>query len=177
MKEIRFGTIGGLAIYLVPAAFAGSLVLVVLLFVVGFAALGLSITEALLFGLIGTALHWLGELLHQFGHAQAARQTGHAMIGVRLGTLGVLSTALYPHDEPALPGAIHIHRALGGPKWSIVMAAVGAGLTALLWNAAPVLRAIALLYFLEALFVFTLGAFLPLGFTDGSTILKWRGKA
>jgi hypothetical protein len=31
-------------------------------------------------------------------------------------------------------------------------------------------------FFLENLFVFTLAAFLPLGFTDGSTLLEWRGK-
>jgi hypothetical protein len=30
--------------------------------------------------------------------------------------------------------------------------------------------------FLENLFVFTLGAFLPLGFTDGSTLLRYWGK-
>jgi hypothetical protein len=32
---------------------------------------------------------------------------------------------------------------------------------------------VAALVLLDNLLVFTLGAFLPLGFTDGSTILRW----
>jgi hypothetical protein len=32
------------------------------------------------------------------------------------------------------------------------------------------------LFSLDNLFFFTLGALLPLGFTDGSTILRWMGK-
>ncbi|MGB8646628.1 MAG: hypothetical protein WCF84_15415 [Anaerolineae bacterium] len=177
MNKIKLGQVAGLAISLEPTGIIATLALIAILTTIGLALLGFSPLEAVAFGLISTLLHWLGESLHQLGHAQAARQTGYPMTGVRYGTLGLLSAALYPRDEPPLPGALHIHRALGGPKWSAVMALIAALLTAVLWNTTPLLRAIALLFFVEALFVFTLGALLPLGFTDGSTILKWRGKA
>jgi hypothetical protein len=35
---------------------------------------------------------------------------------------------------------------------------------------------VALFFFLDNLLVLTLGAFVPLGFTDGSTLLRWWGK-
>jgi hypothetical protein len=31
-------------------------------------------------------------------------------------------------------------------------------------------------FFLDNLLIFTLGVFVPLGFTDGSTLLRWWGK-
>ena len=49
-----------------------------------------------------------------------------------------------------------------------------AGLIALaLRSVGGVLWWVGLFFFLENLGLFTLGAFLPLGFTDGSTLLKW----
>jgi hypothetical protein len=35
---------------------------------------------------------------------------------------------------------------------------------------------LATFFFLDNLLVLTLGSFLPLGFTDGSTLLEWWGK-
>ncbi len=43
-------------------------------------------------------------------------------------------------------------------------------------NSSQLLRFGALFFFLDNLLVLTLGALLPLGFTDGSTILRWRAK-
>ncbi len=43
----------------------------------------------------------------------------------------------------------------------------------LLRDAAELWRALSLFFALENGLVFTLGAFLPLGFTDGSTLLTW----
>jgi hypothetical protein len=39
-----------------------------------------------------------------------------------------------------------------------------------------VIPLVGLFIFLDNLLIYTLGAMLPLGFTDGSTILNWRGK-
>jgi hypothetical protein len=34
-----------------------------------------------------------------------------------------------------------------------------------------------LLFFLDNFLILTLGSLLPLGFTDGTTLLQWRGKS
>ncbi|HEY4721741.1 MAG TPA: hypothetical protein VII92_07840, partial [Anaerolineae bacterium] len=96
---------------------------------------------------------------------------GYPMIGIRY--WGVLSTAVYPADEPALPASIHIQRALGGPSVSIAVGIL-IGLVALaLQNSAGILKWLALFTALDNLLVIGLGAFLPLGFTDGSTLLRY----
>jgi hypothetical protein len=159
-----------------PGWFLGSLALFVLLAGIGLAWLGLSGGEAIGLGLLCVTLHWLAETWHQLGHARAARQVGYPMRGIRFGTLALLSTALYPRGEPLLPASIHIHRALGGPKASLVLSVVAGLLVLALWNTNALWRATSLFFFLDNLLVLTLGSLLPLGFTDGSTILHWRGK-
>lgn len=91
--------------------------------------------------------------------------------------LGPLATSRYPANEGELPAKIHIRRALGGPVASAILTI----LTGLLLLAQPGAAGgvgywLTLLTFLGNLLVFTLGAFLPLGFTDGSTLLRWWGK-
>ena len=96
------------------------------------------------------------------------------MTGIRLWWL--LGFSLYPPDEGPLPAAVHIRRALGGPAASVLLTLV-AGLIAVAVR--PLGGAawwVALFFFLDNLLVFTLGAFLPLGFTDGSTLLRWWGQ-
>ena len=134
------------------------------------ALLGFSLAGAALLGLAGVALHWLADLWHQAGHALAARRTGHPMAGVRL--WGVLSASVYPPDEPALPRGVHVWRALGGPLASALLSALALIPPATL-PAAGGLWWLALFFLLDNLLTFALGALLPLGFTDGSTILHW----
>jgi hypothetical protein len=84
---------------------------------------------------------------------------------------------VYPRDEPELPGRVHIRRALGGPALSFIVLTI-ASLAALLIPAStsPLLNALALFVAAINLLIFSVGAFLPLGFTDGSTLLRWCGK-
>jgi hypothetical protein len=96
------------------------------------------------------------------------------MIGVRF--LGPLATSVYPHDEPELAPAVHVRRALGGPAGSAVLTVV-AGILWLLLGGVHTVNWILLLFFLDNLLVFTLGAFLPLGFTDGSTLLRYARRS
>ncbi|HTP10251.1 MAG TPA: hypothetical protein VMP08_18485, partial [Anaerolineae bacterium] len=117
MKERSLGTLAGLRLTAILAALIGSLVLYVIV-VVLMAIFNIPIGSALLGGLIVVVLHWFTDLVHQLGHAWAARRTGYPMIGIRFGTYGVLSTSLYPPDEPPLPARIHIRRAIGGPIFS-----------------------------------------------------------
>ncbi len=72
----------------------------------------LPLGEALLAGAASTASMYLGEWLHQMGHAVAARRVGHPMRALHFRS--ILAVSEYPADEPALPAAVHIQRALGG---------------------------------------------------------------
>ncbi len=177
MKEYKLGHMAGLDLSVEPSWLFGSLALFVVVSAIGLAGLALTLGEAIALGVLCVVLHWLAEALHQLGHARAASQTGHPMCGIRFGTRGVLSTAMYPADEPVLPASTHIHRALGGPKASALFSLLAALLVAALWNVNAIGRWSALFFFVDNFLVLTLGAFLPLGFTDGSTILQWRRNA
>jgi hypothetical protein len=98
------------------------------------------------------------------------------MTGIRLGKWGLVGTSLYPSDEPALPSAIHIRRALGGPALSLVLTVLLALAVFALQSAGGTLWWILVFLLLDYLLVFSLGALMPLGFTDGSTLLHWWGK-
>lgn len=176
MREIKFGRLAGLEISTMPSAFVGASALWLVLSGIAIGLLHLPIGDALIGALSAVALQFISEMAHQFGHVRAARRTGYPMIGIRY--WGVLSTSLYPTNEPPLPAAIHIRRVLGGAPISALVAFVGAliliamniaGASGMLWW-------LALFFFLDNLLVFAIGSFLPLGFTDGSTLLYWRNK-
>lgn len=174
--EYALGKLFNLQLSLVPSAWISTIVMWIGLSIVALDGFGFSLTESILAALVAVALHWLSETWHQLGHALAARRTGYPMLGIRF--WGVLSTSVYPRDEPTLPAAVHIRRALGGPVASFFVTLIAAGLFLLL-NVTDVrgrMWYLALFCALENLLVFCLGALLPLGFTDGSTILYWWGK-
>jgi hypothetical protein len=177
MKEVRFGALSGLEISALPSAFLGWILLWLGLSGIAITLLDLKVGEAVIGALAATAIQVLSETLHQLGHARAARRSGHPMTGIRF--WGVLASSLYPANEPALPAAIHIRRALGGPAISALVTILAGILLLVLRNAGAsgALWWVGVYFLLVNLLVFTLGSFLPLGFTDGSTLLYWRGKA
>lgn len=176
MSEFKLGRLYGLQLSALPSAIGGAILLWFALIAIAIGLLNFPIGAAILAALIASALHWFSDTLHQLGHARAARQTGHPMIGIRF--WGFLSASVYPADEPTLPAAMHIRRALGGPPMSAAVT-LAAAVVLLALNLAKVGGALwwlALFFFFENLLVFTLGSLLPLNFTDGSTLLHWWGK-
>jgi hypothetical protein len=173
-QRYELGRLAGLRLTAGPSAIVGSAALWVLLSSVAVLALGISIGGAVVGSLVAVLLHWASDIVHQLGHARAARATGHPMIGIRLWWL--LTASIYPRDEGQLPAAVHIRRALGGPIASLLLTVVAALVALALRSVDGVAWWLALFVFLDNLFVLTLGAFLPLGFTDGSTLLHWWGK-
>jgi hypothetical protein len=169
-KKFPIVQIGGLSINGTWLAVVCSLLLWGLFVLLGIFVFDLAVWTAVWGGLIATLLHWLAALLHHGGHAVAARRTGYPMREIRL--LHLLATSIYPRHEPDLPAEIHIRRALGGPAASFLAGLVGFGLAWLLQSNEPAYL-LALFFALENLLVFGLGAFIPLGFTDGSTLLEW----
>ena len=175
-KEYRLGKTANLNFSIEPSFFAGTIVLWALFSGIWMWAFDLQLAGAMAVGLLATILYWISDVIHQLSHAYAARQTGYPMIGIRLGTLLIFSTSLYPEDEKVLSSKIHIRRALGGPIGSLFFTVIMGVIALLLYSVGGVVSQMALFLCLLNFFMFTLGPFLPLGFTDGSTILEWRGK-
>jgi hypothetical protein len=172
----KLGTIGGVKITARPSAIIASIALWAIATEVATAFFGATLAAGIVQGLIVALLHWLSDLLHQLGHAIAARRTGYPMSGLRLWFL--LSSGLYPLDEPELPAATHVRRALGGPIMSLLVTIVSGVVALLMRDAGSPYTWIAIFAFLDNLLIFTLGAFAPLSFTDGGTLLRlWRERA
>ena len=169
MKDYHLGTLGGLRLSARPSAALGALGLWALLGGLAYAVLDLPYATALGAGLAATGLHVGSEIVHHLGHAWAARRTGYPMAGIQM--WGVFGASIYPSDEPVLPPATHIRRALGGPLASLLLTLIAGAVTLLL--SAGLARWLGLFWFLDNLFVFTLQVFLPLGFNDGATIWHW----
>ena len=173
-RPLSLGTFLGLNHTALPSAFVATALLWGILAMLGVWRLGFSLLEAVLGGLIAALLHWVGEAWHQFGHAWAARRVGYPMQGVELWWF--FGRSIYPSDEPELPARIHIRRALGGAPASLVLALLAGVITLGLRTSGGIAYWVGVVFVIENLFVFTLGAFLPLGFTDGSTLLRYWGK-
>jgi hypothetical protein len=170
-RSYRLGSIGELQLSLMPSAIVGSLVLWALLSMVGIWLIGLSVGAASLGGLVTLLLHWFSDIVHQLGHAWAARRTGYPMTGIQL--WGLLGSSVYPPDEPPLPARVHIRRALGGPIASLLLTLVAGLIASVLHAAGGIFWWVGLFFFLENLCVFTLQVFIPLSFNDGGTLLYW----
>jgi hypothetical protein len=169
----RLGTIYGVKVTARPSAIIASIALWAVATEVATAFFHASLGAGILQGLVVTLIHWVSDLLHQFGHAIAARSMGYPMSGLRLWFL--LSSGLYPLDEPELPPRTHVRRALGGPIMSLIVTIIAGAIAWLLRSAGSPYTWIAVFAVLDNFVIFTLGAFLPLGFTDGSTLLRlWR---
>jgi hypothetical protein len=90
--------------------------------------------------------------------------------------VGPLGVSVYPKNEGILPAETHIQRALGGPVFSFLLT-LGMGMAAILLRYVGGLPFfLAVFSFLDNLLVFTIGALLPLDFTDGGTLLTWWGQ-
>lgn len=169
MKSIQLGKLFGLQITMILLIFAGIIFIWLGLTLLGYFAFDIPLGESILLGFVGMLLHYISELIHCLGHAIAARSTGYRMIGIQFGYLGIFARTVYPKDEPELPSSTHIRRALGGPIINLILSII-------LFVILPLWRGnwywLGLFVFLDNLFVYTLQVFLPVGFNDGSTILR-----
>lgn len=131
--------------------------------------------SAIIGALGGVALHMLVCLVHQAGHAYAAKQTGYPMIGWR--TFWLLETSLYPKDEPELPAETHVRRALGGQYFSLPLFILAIVVAGIVLPDQGVVGFLAVFFVIDTL-IFSLGALIPTPFfeTDGGTLLRWWPK-
>lgn len=172
-RGFKVGEISEVEVRAERSALLGALILWSLAYVGFTLAFDLPPLSAALAAGVYVALHWFLLAWHHLGHALAARSTGYPMSGLHIS--GLLASDRYPSDEPPLPAGLHARRALGGPVASLVLTAVLAGLGWWLKESSPLLRLGPWILAAENVLVFILGALLPLGFTDGSTLLNlWR---
>lgn len=138
-----------------------------------------NLLEALAAGTLATLLYVACEWLHQMGHARAAHATGYPMRGIRYVFTG-LSVCEYPPDEPELPAALHIRRALGGFWINVIIGTLLAPYAFFAWVQGGVLGWVLAFTAVINFFVLGLGALLPIDipgvFTiDGGTLWRyWR---
>ncbi len=168
-------TLMGLRVTITPMALVAYVALAVALMLVGL-LIGLTFVEALAGGLIAALLHYLLSFAHHLGHAIAAQRTGYPMTGVHF--WGILGLSLYPRDEPALPGRVHIQRALGGPLMSGAISIALAVLAAIVRPPDNLLDWLIVFALTDNVLTYTLGVLLPLRTlvgieTDMDTIMKW----
>ncbi|MCP4356544.1 MAG: hypothetical protein GY796_00805 [Chloroflexi bacterium] len=174
MKPVTFATVIGIQLQISQTGLLSSLVLWIVLALAANWLLPLTIGQAILGGLLATLLHWVNVFGHHLGHAAAARRVGYPLELVRMFYL--LGGQRYPRNEPDLPAKTHIQRALGGPIANLCLALVGMMAVWLLRPFGELPFYLSLFFTLESFFIFFIGALLPLGFTDGSTLLYWWPK-
>ncbi len=172
--KIKLGRIAGLDVHARPSALIAFLIIFLLLSLSAYFLIHLPLSSALAGALVATLLHFGSELWHNLGHAVAARSTGYPMVGILF--VGPLAASRYPRDEIELSADIHIRRALGGPTGSLILALVAGAIAIGMSSIGGTGWWVAIFLLFDNLLVFTLGALLPLGFTDGSTFLYWQRK-
>ena len=174
-REIRLFSFYGLTVTLIPAFFAGSAILLVLFSLIGTLALGLPVTQSVIGAVLATTLMWMSELIHQFGHAVAARAVGHPMVGISLGRFLFLGGSVYPTDEGDLSPTVHLRRATGGPVASLIVSAILIPIALGLQLSGGMRFAVAGFLFGLNLLVYMMEGLLVVGFNDGEVLWKCVG--
>ncbi len=170
-RTIPLGQLSGLKIRATPSAVGAAFLMAAGLVLLLLKVFRWRPWAAVTGGILATLIHYLSELWHHVGHARAAQETGFLMKGVTYS--GPIAVSVYPDNEGLLTADTHIQRALGGPIFSLFLT-LAAGLAALLFRPLGGLPLFLTVFaFLDNLLVLTIGALLPLGFTDGSTLLTW----
>jgi len=168
---LSLGSVSKVRLSARPSAIICWLLLWMLYSILGGFLFKLPLAVAIAFGLLAFAFHWFSTLIHQLGHVWVGRRVGYAATGIQF--WWIFSSTLYPADEPALPTAIHFQRALGGPALNLLLTIVAGALCLALLPLGGFVWRFAAILAVQNLLAFIVG-FLPLGFTDGSTLLRLR---
>ncbi len=170
MNDIRWGRIGGLNLAVAPSAVIASVLSWTILAAIAYWLLGLGPAEALVGAALGLAIHWSLVVAHHLGHVCTASWTGYPMVGIRF--WAVMAADQYPPDEPELPAAVHLRRVMGGPVVTLTLVVL-LSLGALAWRSTAGLPGWMVMWAWLDSVLLGVGELLPLGFTDGDTILYW----
>jgi hypothetical protein len=184
MRAVVLGPVLGLRTTLEPLFWPSYLALAVLAAFLARSLVHLTLGLAVLAGVLSALIFLVCEWLHQFGHSLAARSVGGPMLGIRF--FNLFSASEYPADDPALPPAAHVRRALGGFWVNLLLGLLFLPVALKLWpHGREILPpAVSLVAWLAGfglvinVIVLGLGTLLPLkipggGLNDGATLLKY----
>ncbi len=174
-RTYTLGKVLGLKVTIEASAVVAGFVLWAVLAVLGKEFLALTGPDVVVGGGLLVLMHYGLGFLHQFGHALAAAQTRHEMVGMHYWLL--LTRSIYPYNEPPLSAKVHIQRAKGGPIASAIVSGILGVLSLLLIPVGGLVLEMVVFLFLDNLLINTLGALLPLPGMDGGTIKYWQGKS
>ena len=128
--EQRVGTLHGVRLFLRPSSILGSLLLWLLFRRVAERQLGLEEDEVKTAASLLTIAHWLSDLLHQLGHARAARHSSRVVASTTVclakgGRNGSAALVPKPEDPPNPLGWISTefmasHRSFGLGAGSVI---------------------------------------------------------
>jgi len=170
-QEYRLARTTDIEIRLRPSALFGAILIWAGIAAVAFFSEQLPPVQAIISGLIVALGHWLSAVWHHLGHAFVSKRLNYPMQAIVL--RGLTASAIYSSSEQEPPADVHLRRALGGPAASALLALTLYRLAlseypngGLAWVVLAALLADNLLFF-------TLGAMLPLDFTDAGTLLRW----
>jgi hypothetical protein len=172
-RSIKIGRLFGLEIRAMPSTLLSIITIWTALTLLAIRLLRWKPEKAILTGLLATLIHYTSDFWHQLGHAQVAEQTGYPMSGMEF--RGPIAISQYPRNEGMISADVHIQRALGGPIFSLILSVLSGVLMLALRPLGGPAFVLVIFTFVDNLLVFTVGALLPLGFTDGSTLLHWWG--
>lgn len=179
MRSIRLFTWLGVTVTIGAGGIVSFLVLIPILGRLASEWLGLDLTAAAAAGALSVLVMFVSECLHQFGHALAARRTGYPMTGVHFSSF--LAASLYPPDEPELPAALHIQRALGGFGVNMIIGLLLVPYAFFAWVQGGVAGWVLAFTAFYNFGVLGVGALVPINLpgilvNDGATLLKYWGK-
>jgi hypothetical protein len=150
-------------------AIAAWIVMLIVLEVLALFTSPLSFFGAVFSGAIVATLHFVGQFVHQMGHATAARLTGYPMKGMRFSR--VFSHSEYPKGQKGLTDGQHVQRALGGVVGAFVWVLVMGAAFLATRGAAPAWEWIFAVALLDAAVIFLVSAI----YSDGVMFIRRKG--
>jgi Zn-dependent protease len=170
-QEYRLFRITDIEIRLRPSAFFSALL--IWAGVTAFTLLGeqLPAVQALLSGFIVALGHWFSAIWHHLGHAFVTKRLDYPMQAITLH--GLTASAVYPTSEQETPADVHLRRALGGPAASAILTLTLYRLALSEYPNGGLILVVMAAMMVDNLLFFTLGAMLPLDFTDAGTLIRW----
>ena len=168
------GRLAGLDLAWMPSTLWGMAAIWIGLSAIAFFLLGFNLWAALLGGLIGVVIHWVLGVLAPV-RARAGRPP-HRVPDDRAALLGDLQHVAVAAGRTPAAGADPYSAGAGRADCQYLAGGAGAGGGGGDWPDGGLGWWLAVFAAFDNLLVLGLGAFAPLGFTDGSTILYWWGR-
>lgn len=167
VRRIPLGRFWGVAVLITPYTWLGPILFFGLSLLLSLFTPALTLTDRLYQAVIFSLAVELTTALHAFGHILSGHLVHSPMDELLITALRDIN--IYHGDQSQIPSHVHLGRALGGPVFNLIVAAL---CYALLPQLGSGLAATVTASLLSVNLFFGLGGFLPLPSVDGAVI--WR---